>query len=105
MTGWTLNGHLIRYIPLGGDVFTYLGGFVLVNEVWGKWREFVRELVLVKVLAGSTFVEDGETIRTAEDLELVHLKASRGKVIIGFILLTVGFIFTVSARLLEIFGP
>ena len=97
-------------LGLLGDVLTFAGGGVLAIDAIWKEREFKYTKALTNVVMKMPKLnfEDsrGERLATAEDVDLKFIRESdrRGK--IGFLIMTVGFLFQLFTRIfLETAGP
>ena len=85
-----------------GDFTTFVGGVVLAYEAITREREFHGKRKLTKTLGALTRVtitHNGVLLTDDKDVELAFIRQTAKRAVIGTIVLTLGFIFLLIARL------
>jgi len=96
------------YLGLGGDTLTFVGAMILAIDAVGRQKEFqkiqrtaatVRDPLLKKV----KFTKDGISLTSHDDVELVFIHRSVKRALCGSVILALGFVCLLLARICEFF--
>jgi hypothetical protein len=95
------------YLGLAGDTLTFLGGMILAINAIGKQKEFRKiqstaAAVSDPLLAKVRFTSEGVSLTNHEDVELVFIRRSVKRAVWGTVVITLGFVCLLLARIYEI---
>ncbi|SRR6266446_2960357 len=92
-------------LGLAGDSLTFVGGFILALDALLRQKEFRKRGDLgqtVTALKGVRLVQDGIKLVNNDDVELVFIRQSVRRALVGATILTIGFVLLLSARIAEL---
>lgn len=94
-------------LGLCGDSLTFIGGVILAIDALGKHREFKKiqrtaKAVADPILANIRLTKNGIALRGKDDVEEVFIYKSVSRALLGSIVIAIGFICLLLARLHEI---
>ena len=92
-------------LGLIGDALTFTGGLILALDAVRRQREFRKTKQLqetVKSLDGIKLTQDGISLLDDKAVELVFIRQSVRRAIYGAACLTIGFVFLLITRVVEL---
>ena len=102
-----LRMHIHSIIGLLGDLLTFSGGLFLALDAVQKEKEFnkikrVAAALRTPYLAKLKVEIEGLIISDDQDVERAFIRHSARKAVVGCVVLTLGFLLLLAARILEI---
>jgi|SRR5882724_5663115 len=96
---------LTTILGLVGDALTFTGGLILALDALRREQEFRKTKELQKAvqsLKGIKLTQDGITLVNDQDVDLVFIRQSVLRSLKGVVILTLGFVSLLAARILEV---
>lgn len=95
------------YLGLSGDTLTFVGGTILAIDAIGRQREFQKiqrtaTAVSDPLLAKVKFTKEGVSLTSHDDVELVFIHRSVRRALFGSVLVALGFVCLLLARICEV---